>query len=198
MRRLSREFYARDTRVVARDLLGKVVCSVTDGVAEGVAAGAAGDDRAPKQARIVETEAYHGSDDGASHARGGPTPRSAIMFGPAGHAYIYLIYGMWYCLNVVTGDSGFPSAVLIRAGEILGADDVRAGAGPGKLCRALGLGRGQNGIDLVTSARLWIAEDDFARGRVRRGPRINVAYAGSWADRPWRFWIADHPSVSRT
>jgi DNA-3-methyladenine glycosylase len=189
MRRLTRDFYARDTRVVAKDLLGKIIVS-------SVASSVVGVER-PLRARIVETEAYHGSSDGASHARGGPTPRSAIMFGPPGHAYIYLIYGMWYCLNMVTGESGFPSAVLIRAGEILANEDVRAGAGPGKLCRALGLDRRHNGTDLVESERLFVAEDDFVRGRVRRGPRINVAYAGAWAERPWRFWIADHPSVSR-
>jgi DNA-3-methyladenine glycosylase len=183
MERLPRDFYARDTRVVARALLGTVVCSRHEGKV--------------RAARIVETEAYHGPDDAASHSHGGPTPRSAIMFGPPGYAYIYLIYGMWSCLNVVTGAIGFPSAVLIRAGAMLDGEDVRAGAGPGKLCRALGIDRRENGTDLVASQRLWIADDGFGPPRIRRGKRVNVDYAGDWAGRPWRFWIADHPSVSR-
>jgi DNA-3-methyladenine glycosylase len=180
--RVARAFFERDTVEVANDLLGKIVCARPH--------------RTLRRARIVETEAYHGFDDQASHAHGGPTPRSAIMYGPAGHAYIYLIYGVWSCLNVVTGPIRFPSAVLIRAGEVEGAD-VRAGAGPGKLCRALGLDRRQNGADLVDGTRLWIEDDGFRPARVGRGPRVNVAYAGRWARKPWRFWIQDHPSVSR-
>jgi DNA-3-methyladenine glycosylase len=182
MRRLPRDFYAGDTRVVARALLGALVCARVGG--------------ALRTARIVETEAYHGPDDAASHAFRGPTPRSAIMFGPPGFAYIYLIYGMWSCLNVVTGAAGFPSAVLLRAGELAGGH-ARDAAGPGKLCRALGLDRRQNGADLVTSDVLYLAEDGYTPARVARGPRIGVAYAGRWAARPWRFWIADHPAVSR-
>ena len=180
MRRLPRTFYARDTRLVARELLGAWV--VTPG----------------RAARIVETEAYHGLDDAASHAFGGPTPRSAIMFGRPGVAYVYLIYGVWSCLNVVTGEQGFPSAVLIRAGAIDGAD-AREAAGPGKLCRALAIDRGHNGEDLVTGKALWIARDrrDAAPAQIAEGRRIGVDYAGDWAERPWRFWIADHPSVSR-
>jgi len=182
MQRLPREFYARDTRVVARELLGKLVLSQ--------------DGPTLRTVRIVETEAYHGPDDAASHARRGATPRTRIMFGAAGHAYIYLIYGVWNCLNLVTGEIGFPSAVLVRAGELEGGDP-RAAAGPGKLCRALGVDRKQNGEDLVLGTRLWLAEDGFEPGRVARGPRVNVDYAGRWAEKPWRFWIAGHPSVSR-
>jgi len=182
-RRLGRPFYERDTRKVARDLLGRVLVVANGG--------------GTLRARIVETEAYHGPDDGASHARGGPTPRSAIMFGPPGRAYVYLIYGMYSCLNLVTGPQGFPSAVLLRAAELGGDGDPRAAAGPGKLCRALGIDRGWNGEDLVTGARLWLEDDGAARPRVRTGPRIGVDYAGAWAARPWRYWIADHPSLSR-
>jgi len=180
--RLGHGFYERDTVDVARDLLGKVVCARPH--------------RTLRSARIVETEAYHGLDDRASHAHGGPTPRSAIMYGPPGHAYIYLIYGVWFCLNVVTGPERFPSAVLIRAGEVAGAE-VRAGSGPGKLCQALRLDRRQNGADLIAGPRLWLEDDGYVPARVARGPRVNVAYAGGWARKPWRFWIDGHPSVSR-
>jgi DNA-3-methyladenine glycosylase len=180
--RLPREFYERDTVDVARDLLGKVICARRR--------------RVVRTARIVETEAYHGFDDRASHAHRGPTPRAAIMFGPPGRAYVYLIYGVWLCLNVVTGPDGFPSAVLIRAGAV-GADDARAGAGPGKLCRSLGIQRSDNDADLIAGTRLWLEHDGHVPARTARGPRVNVAYAGAWAARRWRFWIAGHPSVSR-
>jgi DNA-3-methyladenine glycosylase len=172
---LGREFYARDGRVVARELLGKVLV-------------------APRgRARIVETEAYHGPHDGASHARRGPTPRAKIMFGPPGVAYVYLIYGMYSCLNAVCGEDGFPSAVLIRAVDLAG----REGAGPGKLCRALGIDRRLNGVALTRGAPIAIEDDGHVVKRIRRGPRIGVAYAGAWADKPWRFWIDQHPAVSR-
>ncbi len=121
--RLGHAFYARDTRKVARDLLGKTLCHRQ------------GDGRVIR-GRIVETEAYHGPDDRASHARFGRTPRAGIMFGPPGRAYVYLIYGMHHCLNVVTGEDGFPAAVLLRGvdrvtvgGEAAGSDaGGRAGA----------------------------------------------------------------------
>jgi DNA-3-methyladenine glycosylase len=179
--RLPRAFYDRDTRVVARELLGKLLV------------------RGGRRARIVETEAYHGPDDAAAHSFGGPTPRSAIMFGPPGVAYVYLIYGMWSCLNVVTGPAGFPSAVLIRAAalEEPGADP-REAAGPGKLCRALAIDRALNGADLVAGQALWLGDDGAAAaGAVRAGRRVGVDYAGEWAERPWRYWIADHPAVSK-
>jgi DNA-3-methyladenine glycosylase len=176
---LGRAFYARDTREVAKDLLGKVIVL------------------GRRRARIVETEAYHGRDDAASHAHGGPTPRSAIMFGPPGHAYVYLIYGVWSCLNVVTGEDGFPSAVLVRAAEMLGGDDPREAAGPGKLCRALGIDRALNGSDLCSPRGLRLEDDGFTVAAVRSGTRIGIEYAGASASLPWRFWIDGHPSVSR-
>ena len=175
--RLPRSFYARDGRTVARELLGKIL----------VAPGGRG--------RIVETEAYHGPDDAASHARRGPTPRAKIMFGPAGMAYVYLIYGMYSCLNVVSDEDGFPSAVLLRGVAIDGAH-ARDGAGPGKLCRALGIDRRLNGHDLTLGETLWI-EDGPAPRKIRRGPRIGVAYAGVWAERHLRFWVDKDPAVSR-
>jgi DNA-3-methyladenine glycosylase len=171
---LPRSFYARDTVKVARELLGKTL-------AHGALAGA-----------IVETEAYHGLDDLASHGRK-RTPRSEIMYGPAGVAYVYQIYGMWYCLNAVTGDEGFPAAVLIRAVHL--PDDPRAAAGPGKLCRALGIDKRHNGGDLARGP--IVVGDGPAPKKIRRGPRIGVDYAGAWADKPWRFWIDGDPAVSR-
>ena len=175
-----RAFYARDTRRVARELLGMLVVTPHG------------------RGRIVETEAYHGPGDQASHARRGPTPRARIMFGEPGHAYVYLIYGMHHCLNAVTGKAGFPSAVLIRAVDIAG-HDPRAGAGPGKVCRALAIDRRANGADLTAAGPVWIEDDGerFPARQVKTGPRIGVDYAGAWADRPWRYWIAGHPAVSR-
>jgi DNA-3-methyladenine glycosylase len=180
MQALAREFYERHTARVARDLLGKLVCRrLPDGR---VRAG-----------RIVETEAYHGPKDRASHASRGRTPRTAVMFGPAGVAYVYQIYGMYFCLNAVTMRDGFPAAVLIRALEL----DAREGSGPGKLCRALGIDKRLTGADLVTGESLWLADDGFGKQKVAAGPRVNVDYAGVWAARPWRFWLAGHPAVSR-
>lgn len=180
MRTLSRDFYERNTVKVARDLLGKlVVRRLPDGR---TVAG-----------RIVETEAYHGPSDRASHAHRGRTERNAPMFGPPGVAYVYQIYGMWFCLNAVTMRDGFPAAVLIRALDLEG----REGAGPGKLCRALSIDRRLTGSDLVAGVDLSIADDGFRSGKAGSGPRVNVDYAGDWAGRPWRFWLHGHPAVSR-
>jgi len=116
------------------------------------------------------------------------------MFGPAGVAYVYQIYGVWFCLNTVTMRDGFPAAVLIRAIDL----EDREGAGPGKLCRALAIDRHLSGADLIAGEELWIADDGASvRARdVEAGPRVNVDYAGAWAGRPWRFWVAGHPAVS--
>lgn len=167
---------------MAKDLLGKVLCRRLD-------------DGTVLRARVVETEAYHGTDDAASHAHGGPTPRSAIMFGPPGYAYVYLIYGMWCCLNAVTGPKGFPSAVLLRAVHVPG--DERAGAGPGRLCRAMQIDRELNGADLARGRELWLADDGARAAAVASGRRIGVDYAGAWARKPWRFWLAGDPAVSK-
>ena len=186
MVRLPREFYLRDTVRVARDLLGKVVMRRT---ADGWLAG-----------RIVETEAYHGPLDAASHAHRGETPRNAPMFGEGGFAYVYQVYGVWVCLNAVTREAGFPAAVLVRAiapvseGGLL---ETRTGAGPGKLCRALGIDKRLSGLNLVSSPELWFADDGVRARRISAGPRVGVDYAGLWAQKPWRFWIAGNASVSR-
>jgi DNA-3-methyladenine glycosylase len=178
--RLPRAFYARDTREVARDLIGKLLVHVEGGVR--------------RAARIVETEAYHGPDDRASHARFGPTQRAAIMFGPPGVAYVYLIYGRSHCMNVVTGVEGFPSAVLLRAAEPV-EGCLHSTRGPGNLCRALGIRREHdNGRDL-TGDDLFV-EDAPAPSEILSGRRVNVDYAGPWSEKPWRYALAESPWVS--
>jgi DNA-3-methyladenine glycosylase len=164
---------------------------------------------------IVETEAYGGPEDLASHARAGRTRRTTPMFGAVGHAYVYLVYGMHECLNVV----GFAApaeagAVLIRAIEPrVGIDlmrsrrgrpqdpDARLCSGPARLCQAVGVDRSLDGHDLLAGQRLWLAAHDAQPSpeglQVEAGPRIGVDYSGEWAARPWRFWLAGHPSVSR-
>lgn len=176
--RLGQDFFARDTRKVARDLLGKwLVHRLEDGRC------VAG--------RICETEAYHGPDDGASHARFGPTPRAAIMFGAPGRAYVYLIYGLHHCLNFVTADDGFPAAVLVRGLDRL--EGVEGDArGPGRLTRLLGIRRElHNGLDVTgAEAALWVEDRGEARPRIETSPRVGVDYAGAWARRPWRYVVA--------
>jgi DNA-3-methyladenine glycosylase len=146
---------------------------------------------------IVEVEAYAGRDDLGSHASRGKTNRTAIMFGPPGLAYIYLIYGMYNCLNVVADREGEPAAVLIRAVQPL---DVLDGAtdGPGKLCRALQIDRSLLGTDMTVDGPLFIADArPLESFRVARGPRIGIEYAREWALKPWRFWVDGNPCVSR-
>jgi DNA-3-methyladenine glycosylase len=164
--------------------------------------------------RIAETEAYDGPRDRASHARAGRTARTSVMFGPAGHAYVYLVYGMHHCLNVVCGSDGDAAAVLIRAVEPVagianmrtrrgpsGGSDERLGAGPARACQALGIDRNLGGIDMISDQRLWLASDGSASlspGEILSGPRIGVDYAGpDWASRPWRFGIADSVALSK-
>jgi DNA-3-methyladenine glycosylase len=181
-RPLARGFYARPSAVVARALLGKLVwCGRRSGI-------------------IVETEAYLGAEDLASHARFGRDGRSAIMYGPPGHAYVYFIYGVHEMFNVVAGRDGEGAAVLVRAIEPIAgiAGGPLAGRGPGKLTRALGIDRRHNGHDLVAGGALGIARGRrIESGRVACGRRVGVDYAGAWAAAPLRFWIDDHPAVSR-
>jgi DNA-3-methyladenine glycosylase len=182
---LPRPFYARPTEDVARALLGKVLVRRRDG--------------RDVRARIVEVEAYLGERDAASHARRGPTPRAAIMFGPAGLLYVYLVYGMHHCMNFVTEQDGVAGAVLIRAAAPL---DIELGGstalrGPGKLCQGLGVTLADKGADLTTgSAGLYVADDAELPPRIARSARIGVEYAGAWAARRLRFFVPGHPSVS--
>ena len=180
--KLPREFYAGDTVAVARALLGKHLVHVRDGVA--------------MRARIVETEAYLGAHDLASHSSKGSTPRTAITYGPPGFAYVYLIYGMHHCMNVVTEAEGNGAAVLLRALEPV--EHVEGNTrGPGLLCRALGIDRGLNGHDLL-SEDFHIADpgdgQDFS---VVARPRIGVAYAKEWAEADLRFYIEGNPWISK-
>jgi DNA-3-methyladenine glycosylase len=154
--------------------------------------------------RITEVEAYDGPADPGSHAYRGRTPRNAVMFGPAGHLYVYFTYGMHHCCNVVCGPPDVPSAVLLRAGEVVdGLDLARArrtpacgdrdlARGPANLCRALAIGAEQNGHDL-TRAPLTLEPPARPATGVRAGPRVGLRLA---AERPWRFWLDGEPTVS--
>jgi DNA-3-methyladenine glycosylase len=176
--RLPRSFFARPCLEVAPDLLGLYVV-------HGNFAG-----------RIVEVEAYVHEEDLACHARAGRTKRTETLYGPPGHAYVYLIYGMYEMLNVVTEPEGSPAACLIRAVEPL--PPLEGGTdGPGKLCRALGINRAHNGADLVGGATLWLERRNRKRVNVATTPRIGVDYAGEWAKKPWRFVDADSPWLSK-
>lgn len=182
---LPREFYARDAVPLARALVG------THLVVR----------RAPDQvqiARIVETEAYRGPKDLACHARAGLTTRTKALFGPPGHGYVFLIYGMYDCFNVVGMAEGRGHAVLIRGVEpVSGLEEGHATNGPGRLTRALGITRADNEVDLTGArARIWLTERT-RRPRIAVTARVGVAYAGEWADRPWRFLDADSQHVSR-
>jgi DNA-3-methyladenine glycosylase len=174
-------FYARDADCVARELLGQVLVVNT---------------HVQARCRIVETEAYMGEHDLACHAAKGRTARTEVMFGPAGVAYVYLIYGMYDMLNIVTSTPGNPQAVLIRAVEpltpVAGKTD-----GPGKLTRVLGITRRvHNGIEL-SGPELWLEAGETPE-RIQTSPRINVDYAGAWRDAPLRFFDATSPFVSKT
>ncbi len=171
------------------------------------------DEHGRRVARIVETEAYAGPQDRASHARAGVTARTAVMFGPPGYAYVYLVYGLHHCLNVVCGPDGEAAAVLIRAAEPVagtermracrgtsGGPDERLAAGPARTCQALEIDRGLGGLDLLDDRRLWLADRpaDAAPIEVVRGTRIGVDYAGpDWAARPWRFGILGSLALSK-
>lgn len=204
MARLSRDFYARDTLTVARELLGQRLVRLLEG----------------KRAsgRIVEVEAYTGEQDKASHARFGRTRRNRPMYGPPGHAYVYLIYGIHHCLNVVTERDGFPAAILIRALEPLeGIEAMRrrrqtavAGgrgnrpnvlltSGPGRLCQALGIDRRFDGADLCApDALLFVTEDAAVPDEaVATGARVGVRGDEVAVTVPWRFTIQGNRYVSR-
>jgi len=154
-----------------------------------------GDDGVRRSGRIVETEAYVGPNDRASHARVGAKGRAAVMYGPAGVAYVYLVYGIHHCFNAVTETDGYPGAVLVRAIEPL--ENADRGAGPALVCRALAIDRTCSGLDLTCSS-LFLEDGPMVPDEeVRVGPRIGVDYAGEWATHPWRFWVGDSAFVSR-
>jgi len=173
---LKRNYFNRPTLTVARSLLGKYLVRQNG--------------RAMRAGRIVEVEAYIGREDRACHASKGRTARTDVMFGPAGVAYVYLVYGMHHCFNIVTERVGHPSAVLVRAVE-----DVETRAlidGPGRICRFLAIDRRLNRVDLTEGKLLWVEDrgERVAPTAVMRGRRIGVDYAGPWAKKPWRFRLA--------
>jgi DNA-3-methyladenine glycosylase len=187
-----RAWFDRPAVEVATDLLGMLLIHDS---AEGRVMG-----------RIVEVEAYQGPEDQAAHSAHGLTPRNAVMFGPAGHLYVYLVYGLHHCANVVCGPGMKPEAVLLRAAQVVDGEELARGrrgdvpatrlaAGPGNLGAAFGLDRSLNGVDLLTGP-IRLAPGQ-APGRVDRTPRIGVDYAGEWAARPLRFSIANDPYRSR-
>ena len=191
--RVSREFFAQDTVTVAKSLLGqRLVRRSEDGeLTAGI---------------IVETEAYCGYEDAACHSYKGKTERTQAMFGPSGHAYIYLIYGMYRCMNVTSGPPDAPEAVLIRALEPtdgIPAMAARRGteklrnlcSGPGKLCMAMDIHRGLYGVDLLQDDRLFL-EPGISVPHIVASKRINIDYAGEARDHLWRFTVRDSPFVS--
>lgn len=172
---LSRTFFHRPTLTVARSLIGKYL------VRENGKKRIAG--------KIIEVEAYVGSQDKACHASKGRTARTDVMFGPPGVSYVYLVYGMYHLLNVVTERAEFPAAVLIRAIEVEG----ELIDGPGKICRTLDIDRSLNRLDMTEGRQVWFEDRGarVARKRVGTFPRIGVEYAGSWAKKLWRFRLME-------
>ncbi len=201
MNKLDRDFYLRNTLVVAKDLLGKHLVHETQ------------DYRIV--GRIVETEAYIGPEDKGSHSYGGRrTNRNEVMYHIGGTSYVYLIYGMYYCFNVVTEQIDKPAAVLVRAVEpVEGKEHMshmrydtdfsslssrqKLGLcnGPGKLCMAMGIGKAENGLDLCSS-KLYICDAGDDSFNIKTSPRINIDYAGEYAHKPWRFFIEGNRYVS--
>lgn len=195
--RLDYDFYRRDVLIVARELLGMHLVRNIDGQR--------------LVCRIVETEAYRGPEDKGCHAYNNlRTSRTETMFRPGGCAYIYLIYGMYYMLNIVAAGADQPQAVLIRAGEpVSGIDLMQARRpkaanrrhllnGPGKLCQAMAIDLAFNGYDLVTGEELFLERpEQIIQEPVAASKRINIDYAGEWKDKLWRFYFKDNLYVSR-
>ncbi len=197
-KKLPRGFYTRaDVLAVARDLLGQILVIPAEN-GERVSG------------MIVETEAYRGPEDRASHAYGGRrTRRTETMYRAGGTAYVYFVYGMYHQFNVVTNVPDIPHAVLIRALEPVegiqlmrarrpGQPDVNLASGPGKLSIVLAIDRALDGADLLGD-RVWIEQGrrPLSTSAIASGPRIGIAYAGEWAEKPWRFWLRGNPFVSR-
>jgi len=182
MQKLLRPFYDRDTILVARELLGKYLIHGSNGV--------------ERVGRIVETEAYLGPHDLAAHSSRGLTERTKVMFGPPGHAYVYFIYGMYYCMNAVTEREGHAAAVLLRAIEPVKNVEGRT-QGPGLLCRAMNIDKHLNGHDLESDDFHIAAPRQAVPQVIVKRPRVGVDYARRWAKRHLRFYIQGNPFVSR-
>lgn len=202
MKKLDRSFYLRDTVTIARELLGKELVHEAGG---------------PRTAGvIVETEAYTGPEDKGSHSYGGRrTNRNETMYHQGGTAYVYLIYGMYHCFNVVTEEAGMPAAVLIRAvepvegfgfmslaryasdyEELTNRQKINLCNGPGKLCIAMGIGKAENGLDLCGN-KLYIRDAKYEPFQIKSSPRINIDYAEEYRDKPWRFYMEGNRYVSK-
>ena len=192
---LPRTFFNQPTLKVAEELLGKIVVRQYNGQ--------------PLRGRIVETEAYIGQADSACHCAKGKTSRTEVMFGEAGHAYVYLVYGMHYMFNIVTEAEGFPSAVLIRAVEPLDGIEQMAALrgkhrqnlsnGPARLCQALAIDKNFNRWDLTRGEILWVDDaPSIPKANIRTGKRVGIGYANSIdQNAPWRFWIEGNAHLSR-
>ena len=201
MKPLDGEFYNRDSLLVAKELLGKVLVHKINGQTLSV--------------KIVETEAYMGITDKAAHSYGGKrTPRVEVMYGGPGFSYVFMIYGMYYCFNIVTREEGTPQAVLIRAGEPIEGLDLLAQNrfkksykeltkkeignltnGPGKLCKALAIDKSANGENLCRD-NLYVTEGESEKFNIITAKRIGIDYAEEAKDFPWRFYIEDNTYVS--
>jgi len=182
LKKLPRHFYNRDTIMVARELLGKYLVHDVNAT--------------QYIGKIVEVEAYLGPHDLAAHSCKGLTPRTKVMFGPPGYAYVYLIYGMYHCMNVVTEQEGHASAVLLRALEPVQNIQTKT-KGPGLLCRAMQINKSQNEHDLL-SDNFYIADaKDSQKLNIIERPRIGVDYAGEWAKKLLRFYLEDNPYISK-
>ena len=201
LKKLQRGFYSKDTLSVAQNLLGKILVHIVNGK--------------KLSGRIVETEAYRGITDKAAHSYGGRrTKRTEVMYGSCGFSYVYMIYGMYYCFNIVTEKKGTPEAVLIRAVEPLEnlneislnrynrsfsslnkAQIKNLTNGPGKLCNALSIGKNENNRDLCSST-LYLEDDNFSSFSIKNAKRIGISYAQEAADYPWRFYIENNIYVS--
>ncbi|MDX1902210.1 MAG: DNA-3-methyladenine glycosylase [Gammaproteobacteria bacterium] len=183
MKKLPRAFFDRDTVVVAKALLGQYLVHIVRGK--------------KYIGKIVEVEAYIGPQDLACHSARGLTKRTAVMFGPPGHAYVYLIYGMHHCMNVVTESEGHASAVLLRALEPVENIATRT-QGPGLLSRAMHITTTLNGYDLTSSQTFYIAENISPEAiDIVAKPRIGVEYAGKWKDELLRFYVKGNPFISK-
>ncbi len=179
-----REFFRRRTETVARDLIGAWIARRYRGLWYGT--------------RIVETEAYLGPRDRAAHSWGGRrTPRVEPMYADGGHLYVYFVYGMHHCANVVTRRAGLPEAVLLRAGEAPEGAPLRLLSGPAKLCAALGITTRDSGRDLLDGGPIRILRRRGRRPRIAASPRVGVDYAGEAAQWPLRFFEAASPAASR-
>ncbi|RCW51626.1 DNA-3-methyladenine glycosylase [Halanaerobium sp. ST460_2HS_T2] len=195
--RLNQEFYQKNAVQAAKDLIGKIIVRKYNGKIIKV--------------RIVETEAYCGAQDKASHAHNNKkTKRTAPMFMPGGYSYIYLIYGMYYCFNVVTAAENKPHAVLIRGVEPLeGLDQIKENRqiksskieeltnGPGKLSQALKIDKNLNGCNLIESSALYITDNKKEEFEIESSPRVNIDYAEEYKNKKWRFFIKNNKYISK-